>query len=134
MPLPLSLVEPEPESDPDPVSVDVADSSDCSSLNKVHADKAAKARTNELRGRIAGVDVGAGGRARKRLASGAGMSDPDAQLLGRIEELEIHAAFQTKTVDDLDAIVRDLGLRVQRLEHELRQLRGLIEAARNDAT
>lgn len=62
------------------------------------------------------------------------MSDPDAQLLGRIEELEIHAAFQTKTVDDLEAIVRDLGLRVQRLEHELRQLRGLIEAARTDAT
>jgi uncharacterized coiled-coil protein SlyX len=64
------------------------------------------------------------------------MSDPDAQLLGRIEELEIHAAFQTKTVDDLDEIVRDLSARVQRLEQELRQLRGVLEAVKNpiDAT
>ena len=49
-------------------------------------------------------------------------------LESRVDELEVHAAFTAKTVEDLDGVVREFSLRVQRLEQELRELRGQLEA------
>jgi uncharacterized coiled-coil protein SlyX len=50
-------------------------------------------------------------------------------MRGRIEELEVHAAFQARTIEELDEVVRDFAMRVDRLERELRELRGLLEAS-----
>lgn len=50
-------------------------------------------------------------------------------MRGRIEELEVHAAFQARTIEELDDVVREFSERVRRLERELRELRGQLEAS-----
>ncbi len=45
----------------------------------------------------------------------------------RIEELEVHAAFQARTIEELDLVLREFGMRVDRLERELRELRAQLE-------
>jgi uncharacterized coiled-coil protein SlyX len=56
------------------------------------------------------------------------MSTEGDTMRGRIEELEVHAAFQARTIDELDDVVREFSERVRRLERELRELRGQLEA------
>lgn len=50
----------------------------------------------------------------------------------RLSELEIRSEFQSKTVDDLDAVVREFAARVDRLERELKELRSQLEAMSDD--
>ena len=57
------------------------------------------------------------------------MSTEGDTMRGRIEELEVHAAFQARTIEELDEVVREFSARVGRLERELRELRGQLEAA-----
>lgn len=45
----------------------------------------------------------------------------------RLSELEVRAEFQSRTVEDLDNVVREFAERVARLEHELRELRKQLE-------
>ncbi len=47
-----------------------------------------------------------------------------AALGRRIVELEIKASFQDRTLEDLDAVLRQFTERVAALERELSQLRG----------
>lgn len=46
----------------------------------------------------------------------------------RVKELELRSAFTERTVEDLDAVVREFSLRVEKLEAELRRLRAQFEA------
>ncbi|MEM9459215.1 MAG: SlyX family protein [Myxococcota bacterium] len=46
---------------------------------------------------------------------------------GRLGELEVRSEFQARTVEDLDAVVRDFAERVSRLEQELKELRDQLE-------
>lgn len=43
-----------------------------------------------------------------------------------IQELEIKIAFQDKTIADLDALVRKLGVRIDELSRELAQLKAAV--------
>lgn len=57
------------------------------------------------------------------------MDDPSGNqriraLEGRIVDLEVRLAFQQQTIEDLDSVVREFASRVERLERELRDLRG----------
>lgn len=47
----------------------------------------------------------------------------------RMEALEVHAAFQAKTIEELDEVVREFAMRVERLDRELREMRAQLEAA-----
>lgn len=49
-------------------------------------------------------------------------------LRGRVDELEIRFAFQGRTVEELDEVVRDFSTRVQRLEREMKELRAMLES------
>jgi len=55
-------------------------------------------------------------------------TESDPTMRGRIEELEVHAAFQAKTIEELDEVVREFATRVDRLDRELRELRAQLEA------
>jgi hypothetical protein len=58
------------------------------------------------------------------------MSDAESQLRGPGDLLRrIDAALRVTSGDELDAIVGELSSRVQRLEQELRAVRGVLEAA-----
>ncbi|MBC8067076.1 MAG: hypothetical protein IAG13_01985 [Deltaproteobacteria bacterium] len=58
------------------------------------------------------------------------MSDAESQLRGPGDLLRrIDAALRVTSGDELDAIVRELSTRVQRLAQELRAVRGELEAA-----
>lgn len=50
----------------------------------------------------------------------------------RLSELEVRSEFQSKTVDDLDAVVQEFARRVDRLEHELKDLRRQLESLSAD--
>lgn len=45
----------------------------------------------------------------------------------RIEELEVHAAFQARTIEELELVLREFCTRVERLERELRELRAQLD-------
>jgi uncharacterized coiled-coil protein SlyX len=45
----------------------------------------------------------------------------------RLSELEIRSEFQARTMDELDAVVREFAERVARLERELKELRSQLE-------
>ncbi|MCA9653894.1 MAG: SlyX family protein [Myxococcales bacterium] len=45
----------------------------------------------------------------------------------RLSELEIRSEFQARTMEDLDAVVREFAERVDRLERELKELRNQLE-------
>jgi len=47
----------------------------------------------------------------------------------RIVDLESRAAFQDKLIADLDEVVREFAIRVERLERELKDLRQSANAA-----
>jgi uncharacterized coiled-coil protein SlyX len=50
---------------------------------------------------------------------------PDAsreELLSRIVELEVGAAFQSRTIEALDAVVREFAARVEALERSVAEL------------
>lgn len=51
------------------------------------------------------------------------MTDTDDTVLQRLAELEIHSAFQSRTLAELDEVVREFAARVVRLERELGELR-----------
>lgn len=51
-----------------------------------------------------------------------------ARLEQRITELEVKVAFQERTIDDLDAVLRHFTARVEALERELSRVRGELEA------
>lgn len=57
------------------------------------------------------------------------MSSAGDTMRGRIEELEVHAAFQARTIEELDQIVREFSERVLRLERELKELRAQLESS-----
>ncbi|PCC70089.1 SlyX protein [Nannocystis exedens] len=52
-----------------------------------------------------------------------------ARLEQRITELEVKLAFQERTIDDLDAVLRGFTTRVESLERELSRLRGAAEGS-----
>lgn len=45
----------------------------------------------------------------------------------RLSELEIRSEYHSRTVEDLDAVVREFADRVERLERELKELRSQLE-------
>lgn len=53
---------------------------------------------------------------------------PGSEVEVRLSELEIRSEFQSKTVDDLDTVVREFAQRVDRLERELKDLRRQLES------
>ena len=53
-----------------------------------------------------------------------GASEVDAKL----GELQMQAQFQSRSVEDLDEVVREFAERVTRLESELKELRAQLEA------
>jgi len=62
------------------------------------------------------------------------MDDPSANqriraLEGRVVDLEVRLSFQQQTIEDLDSVIREFASRVERLEGELRELRGLSTGA-----
>jgi uncharacterized coiled-coil protein SlyX len=51
----------------------------------------------------------------------------------RLSELEIRSDFHARTMEELDAVVREFAERVARLERELRDLRNQLEVLGGDA-
>lgn len=50
----------------------------------------------------------------------------------RLSELEIRSEFHARTMDELDAVVREFAERVSRLERELKELRAQLEVLGGD--
>jgi uncharacterized coiled-coil protein SlyX len=57
-----------------------------------------------------------------------GSTEGEPTVHARIEELEVHAAFQARTIEELDLVLREFSVRVERLERELRELRAQLES------
>ena len=51
----------------------------------------------------------------------------------RLSELEIRSEFHVRTMEELDAVVREFAERVSRLERELKELRAQLEVLGGDA-
>lgn len=51
--------------------------------------------------------------------------DRTADLERRIVELEVKVSFQERTIDDLDAVIRELSARLEALSRELTRQREL---------
>jgi uncharacterized coiled-coil protein SlyX len=51
----------------------------------------------------------------------------------RLSELEIRSEFHARTMEELDAVVREFAERVSRLERELKELRAQLEMLSSDA-
>lgn len=51
----------------------------------------------------------------------------------RLSELEIRSDFHARTMEELDAVVREFADRVARLERELKDLRNQLEVLGGDA-
>jgi uncharacterized coiled-coil protein SlyX len=51
-----------------------------------------------------------------------------ARLEQRITELEVKLAFQERTIDDLDSVLRRFTAKVEALERELKRVRGDLDA------
>jgi uncharacterized coiled-coil protein SlyX len=51
----------------------------------------------------------------------------------RLSELEIRSEFHARTMEELDAVVREFAERVARLERELKELRSQLEVIGSDA-
>ncbi|NVB79556.1 MAG: SlyX family protein [Kofleriaceae bacterium] len=54
--------------------------------------------------------------------------DTLAQLTERIEDQEVRLAFQDRLIRDLDALVREFGDRLDKLQRELDQLKQSIRS------
>jgi uncharacterized coiled-coil protein SlyX len=50
----------------------------------------------------------------------------------RLSELEIRSEFHTRTMEELDIVVREFAERVSRLERELKELRAQLELLGSD--
>ncbi len=50
----------------------------------------------------------------------------------RLTELEVRVSFQQQTIEDLDEVVREFTLEVDRLKAQLRDLRQAIAAGSNE--
>lgn len=51
-----------------------------------------------------------------------------AELVERVEDLEVKLAFQDKLIRELDALVRQFGDRLDEVNRELRQLKQSIQS------
>ena len=49
-----------------------------------------------------------------------------------IVDLEVRVAYQERTISQLDEVVCELATRIERLEHQLRELRDRVNAAPDD--
>ena len=58
--------------------------------------------------------------------------DDSDEVHVRLSELEIRSEFHARTMEDLDAVVRDFAERVARLERELKELRMQLESLGDD--
>lgn len=57
-------------------------------------------------------------------------SSPSRELMARLVELEVKVAFQERTIDDLDAVIRGYADRLEQLERELEALRRSLPSLR----
>lgn len=67
------------------------------------------------------------------LARSPRVNDGGNEVHVRLSELEIRSEFHARTMEDLDAVVRDFAERVSRLERELKDLRSQLEVLGGDA-
>lgn len=58
--------------------------------------------------------------------------DGGSEVHVRLSELEIRSEFHARTMDELDAVVREFAERVSRLERELKELRAQLEMLGGD--
>jgi uncharacterized coiled-coil protein SlyX len=58
--------------------------------------------------------------------------DGGSEVHVRLSELEFRSEFHARTMDELDAVVREFAERVSRLERELKELRAQLEVLGGD--
>jgi uncharacterized coiled-coil protein SlyX len=61
------------------------------------------------------------------------VNDGGNEVHVRLSELEIRSEFHARTMEELDAVVREFAERVSRLERELKDLRTQLEVLGGDA-
>jgi uncharacterized coiled-coil protein SlyX len=61
------------------------------------------------------------------------VNDGGSEVHVRLSELEIRSEFHARTMEELDAVVREFAERVSRLERELKELRTQLEVLGGDA-
>lgn len=54
------------------------------------------------------------------------------EIHSRLSDLEIRSEFHARTMEELDAVVREFAERVSRLERELKELRAQLEVLGGD--
>jgi uncharacterized coiled-coil protein SlyX len=62
------------------------------------------------------------------------VGDESDELERRLMELEIRSVLQQRTSDQLDEVIREFTLRVERLEKEFRELRRRLEVHEGPTT
>jgi len=60
------------------------------------------------------------------------VNDGGNEVHVRLSELEIRSEFHARTMEELDAVVREFAERVSRLERELKDLRSQLEVLGGD--